>query len=185
VGEYGEYLVYKNLKKFERKGGKFLFNLYIPKPNGQTSEVDVLLVSPKGVFVFESKNYRGWIFGNQQQKSWTQVLPLGIGHGSQKTGFYNPIWQNAGHITHLEGVVGKGVPMHSIIVFSDECTLKDVTITSDDVSVLYQSNLKSFMSEVYADLELDTLSQEDVDNIYNRLYPYSQVSSKVKKQHIS
>ena len=66
LGEIGEYLIWKELKSFERKGGRFLFNLYIPKANDETTEIDVVLIHPKGFFVIESKNYNGWIFGNER-----------------------------------------------------------------------------------------------------------------------
>ncbi|NLK22184.1 MAG: NERD domain-containing protein [Epulopiscium sp.] len=26
------------------------------------------------MYVFESKNYSGWIFGNEKDKNWTQML---------------------------------------------------------------------------------------------------------------
>ena len=65
-GEVGEYLIWEELQRFEEEGGKFLFNLYIPKPNGETTEVDVVFIHPKGFFVFESKNYKGWIFGSEK-----------------------------------------------------------------------------------------------------------------------
>ena len=79
LGKWGEYLTYKYLKKFENDGAKFLFNVYIPKENGETTEIDVLMISKKGIFVFESKNYSGWIFGSEKQKSWYQTLPVGRG----------------------------------------------------------------------------------------------------------
>lgn len=65
LGKYGEYLIYKQLKHLERMGGKFLFNLYIPKGKEETTEIDVLLLCSKGLFVLESKNCSGWIFGNE------------------------------------------------------------------------------------------------------------------------
>ncbi len=69
TGRYGEYLTYKYLKNFEASGAKFLFNIYIPKENGETTEIDVLMICSKGIFVFESKNYSGWIFGSETQKT--------------------------------------------------------------------------------------------------------------------
>ncbi len=173
AGEYGEYLTYKQLQNIENLGGKFIFNAYIPKPNNKTTEIDVLLISPKGIFVFESKNYNGWIFRHQQQEYWTQTLPTGRGRSSHKIKFYNPIWQNAGHKKHLERIIEQKVYIHSIIVFSDECTLRDITITTDDVNVLYQSNLKSSLSDVYKYIEVDVLSQDEINNIYDKLYPYT------------
>ena len=56
-GTRGEYLIYEHLRYLEDGGGKFLFNIYLPKRNNETTEIDVLLISPKGLFVFESKNY--------------------------------------------------------------------------------------------------------------------------------
>lgn len=44
--------------------GHVLQNVYVPRSDGSTSEIDVLLVSTKGLFVFESKNFAGYIFGN-------------------------------------------------------------------------------------------------------------------------
>ena len=67
TGEFGKYLIFKALKSFERQGGKFLFNP-IPKPNDETTEIDVVLIHPKGFFVIESKNYNGWIFENEKNR---------------------------------------------------------------------------------------------------------------------
>lgn len=76
-GKYGEYLTYKELKFLEKQGCKFLFNTYLDKGNGETTEIDVIAITPQGMFVFESKNYSGWIFGNERSKTWTQTLPQG------------------------------------------------------------------------------------------------------------
>ncbi|MDE5564288.1 MAG: NERD domain-containing protein, partial [Oscillospiraceae bacterium] len=88
-GRYGEYLTYTYLKSFEANGGKFLFNLYIPKGHDQTTEIDILLICSKGIFCFESKNYSGWIFGNEYQKNWCQTLPQ-WNRKSHKEYFNNP-----------------------------------------------------------------------------------------------
>lgn len=65
-GKYGEYLVYKELKAYERDGGKFLSNCYLPKDDGTTTEIDVILIHATGIFAVESKNYSGWIFGSEK-----------------------------------------------------------------------------------------------------------------------
>lgn len=183
MGKYGEYLIYKSLKHFENNGDKFLFNIYIPKGKYKTTEIDVLLICSKGLFVFESKNYSGWIFGNESQRNWTQVLPKGRGY-SHKEHFYNPIMQNALHIKHLKNLVGENIPIYSIIVFSDECTLKDITIKSDDISVINLYNLEPVVMKICNQIQTDLLTETEVNDIYNRLYPYTQVSYEVKVQHI-
>lgn len=183
LGKYGEYLIYKKLHKFEKDlGAKFLFNVYIPKDNGETTEIDVLMISSKGIFVFESKNYSGWIFGHESQYYWTQVLPKGRGR-SNKEKFYNPIMQNNGHIKHLKSLVGEDIPMYSVIAFSERCTLKEITVISRDVQVMNRDVVKSEISKLFNQYP-DVLSTEEMDNIYSVLYPFTQVDEVAKQQHI-
>ena len=88
VGKRGEKLTERELKlvKLFGRKGKTLRNVYIPKDNGETSEIDVIYITQKGIFVFESKNYSGWIFGDEKGQYWTAMLP-----NRQKNRFYNPV----------------------------------------------------------------------------------------------
>ena len=184
TGKYGEYLIYKRLKRLERTGGKFLFNIYIPKENEETTEIDVLLLCAKGLFVFESKNYSGWIFGNEFQKTWTQSLPQGR-RRSHKEHFYNPIWQKQAHMKHLKNLIGEHLPMQSVIVFSERCTLKNVTVKSSDIRVINRYDIRATVSEICDELSTDLLTEAEIAEIYNKLYPCTQVSDAVKEQHIA
>ncbi len=182
IGRYGEYLIYKYLKKYERLGAKFLFNLYIPKNNDETTEIDVLMISNKGIFVFESKNYSGWIFGSDNQRYWYQTLPVGR-RKSHKERFYNPIFQNNTHVKYLKLLIGAGLPIYSIIAFSDRCTLKKVNINNRNVHVVNRYRVSRVVSSIY-DEQCDVLSDEEINEIYEKLYPYSQVDYVVKTKHI-
>lgn len=183
VGKYGEYLIYKKLRNFETNlGAKFLFNVYIPKENGETTEIDVLMICSKGIFVFESKNYSGWIFGNEAQRNWTQVLPKGKGR-SNKEKFFNPIMQNRGHIKHLKSFVGEDIPMRSIIAFSERCTLKEITVTSTDVSVINRYSVAPVVTTLFNQYP-NALDTEKINTLYSLLYPFSQVEELAKQQHI-
>ena len=184
-GFKGEYLIYKRLRHFEKDGGKFLFNIYLPKTNDGTSEIDVLLICSKGLFVFESKNYSGWIFGNEAHNSWTQTLPLGWNKGSHKERFYNPILQNEVHIRHLKRFIKKETNIWSVIVFSDECVLKDVTVSSDDVNVVNCDDVLSAVMQICDQTQFDILTHEEIDDIYTKLYGYTQVTNEVKQRHKS
>lgn len=184
TGRYGEYLTYKYLKNFETNGAKFLFNTYIPKKNGETTEIDVLMICRKGIFVFESKNYSGWIFGSENQKNWYQTLPKGRGRSHKKT-FYNPIMQNRSHIKHLKAFLGNQIPMWSIIVFSDRCTLKNIQIRSNNISVINRYNIAPVVSNICNQFPYDSLSDSDIMMIYNKLYPYTQVDEIVKRKHVT
>ena len=182
-GKLGEYLTYKYLRSAEKNGAKFLFNIYIPKSGEETTEIDVLMIHAKGLFVFESKNYSGWIFGGENQKNWYQTLPQGRGR-SRKESFYNPIMQNRTHIKHLQALVGEDIPTHSIITFSERCTLKKVDVKSDDVCVINREKVYDTVAAICAKAETAVLSNEQISEIYDKLYPYTQVSDAIKDQHI-
>ena len=88
-----------------------------------STQLDHVIVSPYGVFVVETKNHKGMIFGDINGTVWTQVL-----RGRAHYTFYNPITQNLGHIKHLcaqSGLNPKYVT--GIIVFTnDEADLTNV-----------------------------------------------------------
>lgn len=184
VGRNGEYQIYKRLKQYEKTGGKFLFNCYLPKEGGETTEIDVLLIKSDGIYVFESKNYSGWIFGDEYSKNWTQTLPQGKGRSSHKEHFFNPILQNMVHIKWLRRIIGDELPVYSIIAFSERCTLKKVNIKSQDVHVIKRNEILSIVEQV-GKRQARNLSQEEINEIYDKLYPYTQISDEEKIQHIN
>lgn len=65
VGSSGERILYNTMiKKFNIPESQMFRNVYIPTKNGKTSEIDLLFVSKKGIFVFEVKNYGDNIYGD-------------------------------------------------------------------------------------------------------------------------
>src|SRR5260370_6228511 len=40
----------------------------------ETTQIDHVLVAETGIFVIETKHYKGWIFGSPNSRSWTQVI---------------------------------------------------------------------------------------------------------------
>lgn len=181
-GKYGEYLTYKKLKEYEADGGKFLFNCYLPKDDGTTTEVDVMLIHSTGIFVIESKNYSGWIFGSEKNRTWTQTLRSGNGK-VKKEHFYNPIMQNSTHINWVRTIVGKNVPIYSLIAFSERCTLKDITVESPDVMVINRQHISKSVKQM-GNRSIQALSKMDISRIHEMLYPYTQTTEYEKQQHI-
>ena len=183
AGKKGEYFLYQWLQPFECLNYKFLFNLYIPRENNKTSEIDMVIIHPKGLLVVESKNYSGWIFGNENNKQWTQVLPAGKGR-SHKEYFYNPIMQNAAHIRAIRKYINDTIPIYSIIAFSDDCTLKDVTVKNNKVIVDYYSCIYKEIKNRLAEITDYSMSSELMEETYNVLMQYANVDEIIKKQHI-
>ena len=182
IGKYGEYLTYKKLKAYEADGGRFLFNCYLPKDDGTTTEIDVILIHSTGIFVIESKNYSGWIFGSEDGKTWTQTLPNGRGR-ARKEHFYNPIMQNNTHIKCLKKIVGNNIPVYSVIAFSERCTLKKVTVESTDIKVINRQHISATVKYM-GNGSLQALSKMDIERIYEMLYPCTQTTEYEKLQHI-
>jgi len=81
-----------------------------------TTQVDHILVSRFGVFVIETKDYKGWIFANANQANWTQVL------FKLKFRFQNPIFQNIRHVRAVQGLLDFLPPgaIKSVVVFTGE-----------------------------------------------------------------
>lgn len=183
-GRYGEFLISKNLSYLEKQGAKFLFNVYFPKENGETTESDVILITSRGFIVFESKNYSGWIFGDEKQRMWTQTLPQGKGRPAHKEKFFNPIMQNDLHIKYLRSVVGTEYSIQSIIAFSERCELKKVTVTSSDVQVVKRNHIRQAVKTTLDRMPQNAITTEQIGQFYNLLVPYSQVSEEIKQQHI-
>ena len=179
VGKYGEYLIYDHLRQRELLGSKFLFNVYVPIENGQTSEIDVLMIDSHGIFVFESKNYGGWIFGDENSKQWCQCFKAGRRH-SHKEYFYNPIKQNEGHINVLKYYLGyPAIPIHNIVVFSERCDFQ----TTMPNNIIYRYETNDTVNTI-CNRQAPCITSEQIEAIYQRLYPLTQMTAKTKEQHI-
>lgn len=86
-----------------------------------------------GIFVIETKNYKGWITGGEHSEQWTKNM-----YG-KKYRFYNPLRQNYGHIKTLQSILN--VPENayiSIVTFSPKATIKVKT----SEHVVYFSKIK-------------------------------------------
>ncbi len=124
----GERLVSSRLTKRYRDW-PLVNNVMLPSGTG-TTQIDHILISPCAVFLIETKDMNGWIFGGPGQKHWTQVLLADrwsrkLGVKSRKFRFYNPLLQNEGHAKALVklGIVDRQ-QLRPIVVFIGDSQLK-------------------------------------------------------------
>ncbi|WP_143158019.1 nuclease-related domain-containing protein [Rubritalea squalenifaciens] len=75
-GWWGELQVTSfGLKRLDPAIYKVFNDIYLPRPDGKgTTQIDHLVISRFGLFVIETKNYGGWIFGSENQRQWTQQI---------------------------------------------------------------------------------------------------------------
>lgn len=136
----------------DRKVYRRFHNVIVPTSNG-TTQIDHILVSPFGLFVIETKNIRGWIFGSAGQPKWTQSL-----YG-RKYPFQNPLRQNYRHTQCLADCLDLDpAVLHSIVFFIGECTFK----TPMPPNVLrsgLSSHIRSYRQILLSDAEIGRIVQ--------------------------
>ena len=102
----------------DRKRYHLLRNVTLPTLDGST-QIDHIVVSPHGIFVIETKNYGGWIFGKQHDKMWTQKFPR------RSSAFQNPLRQNYKHVRTLADLLELGdACLFSLVVFVGSAEFK-------------------------------------------------------------
>ncbi len=181
-GRLGEYRSYKFLRDLPGYK-KFLFNLYLPKDNGGTSEIDVVMLHETGIYVLESKNYSGWIYGTETQRTWTQTIQKDNGQIEKNT-FYNPILQNKSHIKWLKAYLKDDtLPIFSCIVFSERCDLKEIHLTSGEHAVINRDDLRFTVKRI-AKQNGNLLTRPQIEDLIDQLYPLTQVTEAEKLAHI-
>lgn len=118
-GWFGEKLVEKvATKKLPPEIYHDFQNVTLPTDNG-TTQIDHIYVSKFGVFVVETKHYKGWIYGKVKDAKWTQNI-----YG-KKHFFQNPLRQNYKHIKALETLLNlPSDKFQSVVVFTGDCELK-------------------------------------------------------------
>lgn len=117
-GQFSERLV--DTKLLQLPDEYVLFSDLLFKSNGHSTQIDHIVVSPYGVFVIETKGYKGWILGGENSEYWTQVIY------KSKRQFYNPIKQNEGHVRFLRHLLEyrNNIPLTPIVVFNNSAEIK-------------------------------------------------------------
>jgi hypothetical protein len=159
-GEWSEQDLIYRLVKAGVPSSAIFHDLYIPSGNGHT-QVDLIATTDAGIFVFEVKDYSGWIFGNGDHTKWTQVLA----RGQVKHQFYNPIKQNEGHIAALRHTTKQlqDIPIYSVVVFYGNCRLKDINNIPNNCRVIYPESVARYMK--YAMQCATPISYQDREEI--------------------
>ena len=171
-GKVGEKVVASNLDRLPGNQYKVLNNITFPTPNG-SSQIDHLIVSIYGIFVIETKNYKGWIYGGESAEYWTQNI-----HG-HKYQLFSPILQNAGHVKAIRRVLKEFEPLTitPIVAFSRRTRIK---VKAYDAYVVYWDQVRRIIKQY----DERHLSWEQVNAICDKIQSVQLESSKeTRKQH--
>jgi len=139
-GFFGELYVRGSAKYFLDKSiYHAVHNVTLDTSDG-TTQIDHIFVSQYGIFVVETKNYSGWIYGDESKGTWTQKL-------YKKTyKFQNPLHQNYKHLKTLENILNiSSGKLHSIVVFVGGSTFKTKmppNVVTADTYISYIKSIK-------------------------------------------
>ncbi len=151
-GWFGEHMVRLSARlMLPRKIYHPFHNVTLATPDG-TTQIDHIFVSRYGVFVVETKNMKGWIFGREMDRQWTQK----IGRDTYK--FQNPLRQNYKHIAALKTLLG--IPpdtIHSVIVFVGNSTFKTNMPAKVTHTGGYVRYIRSFKQPVFSETQVENI----------------------------
>jgi hypothetical protein len=170
-GCFGEKSVAFFLSRLDETKYKTINNIML-KIGDKTTQIDHVVVSNYGIFVIETKNYKGWILGNEFDDYWKQVIY------KRKEKLHNPIKQNYGHIQALKEVCKEFPDLNyiSIVAFTTKADLKITAKTE----VVYTINLVKTIKKY------DVINIEDSikEQIYSKLLTLNVDSKENRKSHV-
>jgi len=160
-GAIGESEVNHHLYRLLRDDEYLLTNVLLPLRSGHKTEIDSIVISHKGVFCIEIKNWIGTIIGSDSKANWIQI------YDNPKMGkrkHPNPVMQNEKHCINLKKIIKKKIEIHNVVIFND-------LNKSSELKSEHAFSMKEFIS-YYKKLKNDTLSTRETNKIFDILSEY-------------
>lgn len=169
-GTAGEKVVSYYLNKLD-KDKYFVVNDITLKVDGKTTQIDHIVISSYGIFVIETKNWKGSVYGSRWGKYVYQYL------GGKKYKHLNPVKQSDWHIRRLRQVLNEYSNLNyiSVVAFSGYTKRK----IKDDITIKISQVLDTIL-----DYKEEVISEEVRDKIYNKLKELKVEGENFKKEHI-
>ncbi|MET3196930.1 nuclease-related domain-containing protein [Bacillus sp. OAE603] len=185
IGEIGEYKINIQLDQLA-KNYKYLSDLMIVNSKSKSgySQIDHVVFTPYAIFVIETKNYQGTIYGDRNRSSWSV---------NGKFKMMNPFNQNFGHIQAIKSIIDakNELTYVSMVSFNRRCIFKVNEelrkIHSNDI-IVYDTELSDYIMRKLNVLKLHpnikVYSDEEIEHIYNQLNEHNISDQSIRLQHI-
>ena len=171
-GERGEENVAYMLSDLQAKYGGYVINNVILPIGKSSSQIDHIYFSKRGIFVIETKNYSGRIYGRDNDEYWTQTL---VGsYRVVKNKLYNPIKQNQRHIQAVKRLVGNKDYIYSLVIFAKG---NIEYIESEQVYSIYSGK-----NHVLRYPEI--LTDQEVEKLYRKILTFKEDGVISEEEHI-
>ena len=171
-GYYGERCVAFLLWWLPREKYQTINNLLIPYL-GSTTQIDHIVISVHGIFIIETKTYKGIISGTDNADHWRQILY------SNMYNMPNPVRQNKLHIRAIVDILKRmniTCSIYPIVAFPSYATIHAQSL---DSALIHFSQLRRYIQS----WRTYELSQAQVDDLYDRLTSVNRTGWKAHLQH--
>ncbi len=144
-------------------------NIILPSKNG-TTQIDHLIISVFGLFIVETKNKKGWIFGSEKEPSWTQSIY------DKKYSFQNPLRQAFRQKKILSEFLNLDESnIHTVIYFVGDCKFK-TSLPDNVINSGVGRYIKRFRNQI--------LSTEDINRVIKAVNKHLDESPISNRDHI-
>ncbi|MEQ2525148.1 nuclease-related domain-containing protein [Bacillaceae bacterium CLA-AA-H227] len=185
IGDIGEYKINIQLDQLP-KTFKYLSDVMLGNDKSKSgySQIDHLIFTPYAIFVIETKNYTGTIYGDRDRAKWSL---------NGKFQFMNPFHQNIGHIKAVQALLPstKDADFISMISFNRRSTFKVNEelrkIQSSDL-IVYDTELTEFITRKINVLKLldsnPVFSESDILEMYDTIKKSNIVDPTIRQTHV-
>jgi hypothetical protein len=186
-GQYGEYLVNKQLEALAKRFQGFSYHNLMFGEGDYSTQLDNLLITAKAVYVIEVKNYTGRVYGDVYRDQWYQTIVYlnqrrgRYGRRYQKThvekhSFFNPIKQNQIHINALLRNIPiiKLLPIFNLVIFTNQTDLTHLDIQEKMIYVMNRDKLDRFIEEIESTMKANPIDLMRIDQEIKAKNSYSE-----------
>ena len=142
----------------------YLFNDLLIRDGRATAQIDHLVVSPRGIFVVETKNWRGHIEGDARADRWSQTRQP----GDAPISVHNPILQAQRQADFVKSFLSRvkvnGPAVHALVIIRSPRTT--FRVLNADMPVLRPEEAARFISEF---MPSAACSDADVDAVVSQM----------------
>lgn len=185
-GELGEYKINIQLDQLPKEY-KYISDVLVENPKAKSgySQIDHIAITPYGIFVIETKNYQGTIYGGKTRKTWSV---------NGKFKMMNPFIQNYGHIQAIKDILDKKYHdlFISMVSFTKRCTFKidelDFRKIASNELLVYDVELSDYIHRKVSVLKIQhkepLLNEEDISIIYNAIVKANIEDQVIREKHV-
>lgn len=168
AGKYGEDVTKRHLDNLLRDNEYYLDNLLIPIKNELSTQIDGLLITHKGLFCIEVKNWAGKVIGDIDDNKWYQVYDDPRKGDREQS---NPFKQNYNHIRALRRKLHNNYDIENVVIILSADSRPEDTYSLHEFKQYYKSLDDNYLTDI------------QIKAIYQMLYKYKATPEQIEKHN--